>query len=35
MGKLENLYKLIEKEKTKLEILDSLPNHIRLIVFKI
>ena len=28
MGKLENLYKLIEEENIKLEILDSLPNHI-------
>lgn len=28
MGKLENLYQLIEKENIKLEILDSLPDHI-------
>lgn len=28
MGKLEKLYQLIEKENIKLEILDSLPNHI-------
>ena len=28
MGKLEKLYKLIERENIKLEILDSLPDHI-------
>lgn len=28
MGKIEKIYKIIEKENIKLEILDSLPNHI-------